>query len=595
MLDVRGHNASGMLSAHCARHGSRLFGAQRTRNAPSALLLGGGANVLRAMLLVLVGVAIASVVCTFSPVTAFAQDGQLTIASPDGTERSYHAYRLMAGQVEKGSIQNATTQGCVPVSVWEAVGAPSTQVEELAAWLSSRLAADAESSFAIALRDAIYASGAAPAATFKTGQMSALPEGYYLVASGAARPLAVLVDAQAPANVTEKSTTPTVKKEVLEPSTGEWGSAAALGVGKPVSFRVTGTLPSDLSAYRSYTYWFLDTPGNGLSIDVGTVVAEVLHADGTTTAIDLEVVQDGGSLRMGSNDIKNILPTLAATDRIIVEYTANVTSEALRDGLVENSVELVYTNRPDQGEEGRTVPSIVHMYSFALDVAKVEAGTATALSGAQFTLQNEAGDYLAAGGAWTNAADADCVFTTNADGRAVLDGLGAGSYTLTEVAAPKGYDPLAAPLTVTIVPGPIADDGTLESFTATITGAGARVIGVDATRMVAYVTVEDPKQNTPHSEEPGKSDESGKSSTPGDNTPDTPASATPTSGNPASKENTPSAGTPGTTTTTRTGGVLTGDSLTDILLIVGIAVAAGTLAAFATTRKKRKDEGPSGG
>ena len=133
---------------------------------------------------------------------------------------------------------------------------------------------------------------------------------------------------------------------------------------------------------------------------------------------------------------------------------------------------------------------------------KVDADGGKDLAGACFVLQDEAGQYRTASGAWSASEDDAQVVATNDKGVASFVGLGAGTYTLTEKTAPEGYELLSAPVKVTLAPSDV--ETSRRTLTATAQGADATVEAVDAATGVAKVRVEDPR--TGGSKTPGNTD-----------------------------------------------------------------------------------------
>ena len=537
--------------------------------------LQGLSQVQYALLLALIGLALVCCAVGTTPAAyAYASEpaGQLTVVSQDETSRSYSAYQLIAGEVDGENLLTASFDGCVPESVWTSLGAPSTETDALAMWLNAQLAAGgvARGEFLDSLRDAVLASGAASYTTFSTGQTVSLPQGYWLLASGKARPELVLISAGQSTTMVEKATVPSADKQIYNDHTGDWGNSAALEVGKPLRYRIIGTLPSNIDEYVTYTYWFVDTPGAGLTLNPETVTAEIVHEDGSTTVLPLEVQMEGDTMLVGADDIKAMHNSWAPTDRLAVEYTANVSAEALRSGIVPNEVEVEYTNQPDMIETGTTTTTLAYAITYNVDTFKVEEGTTTPLAGAQFTLQNSDGFYLSNNDAWVEAEGSGTTYTTDESGHAAFSGLGAGTYTLTEVAAPSGYVALSRPVEITITPN--ADDASVFDVTVSGTG-GATLLGVDGTSLTANVQIDDPKSDEPTPSNPG--------------TPGTPTNDTPT---------TPAV--PSNPVAEALGKILpkTGDYLGMTIFALVVAAAVGALAAIiAAIMKRRKDESPPGG
>ena len=304
----------------------------------------------------------------------------------------------------------------------------------------------------------------------------------------------------------EKSTVPVPAKSVRsEAQSSEsqaasegWSSGATAGVGETVSYRITATLPATLRAYNTYTLWLCDELGEGLTYQEDTVVASVVHKDGKSEAVTLDVQVDGQRMRVGSADILASVPGIAPNDTVVVEYDCTVNEKAVQ-GLSagnKNALTLEYRRSPTSDEIGATsVKQVTDVYNFELDLHKVGAPDGTSLAGACFVLRNADGEYRTAALTWSKErADAQ-VTATNVKGVAAFDGLGAGTYTLTETAAPQGYDLLAEPLVVTLNATDL--ESSERTLTAATTSTAAKVTAVDAGTGVATVEVEDPKSETP--------------------------------------------------------------------------------------------------
>ena len=436
-------------------------------------------------------------VVQLTPTTAFAADGTVTITSKDGTTHEYMAYRLVAGDVADGALMHASFDGCVPADAATAAGAAEADTataQDLAEWLAGKAATDETGAFTAALSRAVLASAStSEAVTFSSGQATTLPEGYWIFISDDAQPMMLLVDDAAPVKAVEKSTTPVVTKEVQEDATGAWGSAADASGTQAVSYRLTGTLPLNLAAFETYSYWFVDELSAGLKADVASVKATVKHADGATEDIKLDAKLEGQTLKVGSDDLKAAVAGLAPDDVIAVEYTASLDPAACAMGLAAgnpNAVRIEYTRSPSKNATGATPEAKVTLYTYKVVVVKVAQGTSKALAGAKFTLKDDAsGQYYQADGTWAKAA---AELATGADGRLTFSALDEGSYTLTETAAPKGYDKVAKPVTLAVK----SDAATAEAPTLALTVTGPAKAGkADAAAGTLELTVEDPAAN----------------------------------------------------------------------------------------------------
>lgn len=160
------------------------------------------------------------------------------------------------------------------------------------------------------------------------------------------------------------------------------------------------------------------------------------------------------------------LDSLGMKDKLIISYSAKLDTDASvgTSGNM-NTATLTY------GTGSLTKDSSVLVKTFEFPVFKY-TGTDTALAGATFKLSTDAaGAYVVKFDDITvvpnaefrhNAAGTATAFTTATDCNAefTLTGLAAGTYYLTETAAPDGYNQLEDPITVVIAEdGSITQDG----------------------------------------------------------------------------------------------------------------------------------------
>ena len=359
-----------------------------------------------------------------------------------------------------------------------------------------------EQAFADALAEALSGSTdlAIDSAVSTGGSVvfSGLGTGYYLVVEvpteGAdAETGAVLVPLSEDVAVRTKTEVPTPTKEVAEVAddgTCTWGSAADAQAGEAVPYRITGTLPSDWAYQDSYYYCIYDVSDDGIVIDADTITVTLLDAEGDTLA-DLTgcaaISYEDGTLMVCFEDLVAAIDEAGATATadctIQVSYEADVSAEAVGTGTagaMVNSTYIVYG--PDRSS---SIVSAASLYAWALQIAKIGDDTGKALEGAMFTIQDSSGAYVAADGSLSEEAE---TFTTDDDGIIAVAGLDAGTYMVTETAAPEGYQ-CVDPFSVTIVSTFDGDDVTLAASAddSTVTS-----IDVDAGSGVVSIVVEDP-------------------------------------------------------------------------------------------------------
>lgn len=255
--------------------------------------------------------------------------------------------------------------------------------------------------------------------------------------------------------IDEKSSVPVVDKEVREDSTGLWGKVADADTTQDLSYRLTGTLPTNFGAYDSYHYRFTDTLESGLDITIpeGKNLADAL----TVHVGDHEVKVDGEKLSATFEDnvlvvdfanLKDQAWSELAIDKdakITVEYTAHMTDQRAIGGAGNlNSVYITYTDDPISLGDGRTGEVPVRVFAYRLSLSKVDKQTGEPVSGAGFTIRisdknsdvESRGLYVQGDGSLTATAHE---FMTSGDGTFEVLGLDEGTYVISETTVPEGY------------------------------------------------------------------------------------------------------------------------------------------------------------
>lgn len=285
-------------------------------------------------------------------------------------------------------------------------------------------------------------------------------------------------------------------------TTGLWSKSTSASVGDVVAYHAEITLPSNLASFPSYSLWASGKLSEGLTYVADSVTCRILHADGTSDPVELTVSIDGDDLRVGSDDLLADVPGIVADDILMVEYRCTV-NDAVAMGLEignENKLVAEYRKSPTDNETEQTVAATVNVHCFQIDICKVSE-TGAALADAGFVLRGADGAYRSSAGGWTKDKSNALVVKGDEDGVSRFAGLGAGTYELSEVQAPSGYEAIAQP--VTVVLSVTQDDAGNRTLTATAKGSGAKVIAVDAASGVASVQVADPASETPDADTTG--------------------------------------------------------------------------------------------
>lgn len=461
-------------------------------------------SLLRRVPLLLMGMALAFLALGAPvPRSALAQDatGTITIEKVTGNNGestiTYQGFRIFSGTFnDDGSIANVEwANDEVGAAVQATIqnldsGYAGTTAREAAIWISKNVTGTDATTVVEATSNAgaiaNAASGTTETVTITSGSSSTVAQGWWLFVTNAGSyqdgttdlmstaPIFVAVGAT-PVTVSEKTSVPTANKTILEEGGSDAGSALVSHVGEAVTYRVTGTLPSNLFAFASYHYGFVDTLSRGLTYNGDAAVYLVnATADGGTSRTDVTSAftisqstdpETGETTLVVESDDVSGIDGISALSSLVLEYTAHVNGDAVVGGAGNtNSARIEYTR--DSQNTSSSLDDKTTNYTFELVVAKVDATTNSVLEGAAFTIQagfvDAAGTFTARSGASWLQEDGTLgttphEFVTNEDGQLSVVGVGAGTYQLTETAVPDSGSVLfwyrrADAFTITITP-----------------------------------------------------------------------------------------------------------------------------------------------
>ena len=475
-----------------------------------------------------------------APVTmAFAEDapGSITInkvdeANKDNTFKAYQIFKAKVadegsnGKVASDIEWSSTTIGSKVVAAIKgsakykeivdadsaAALADGATAPVVAEWLAKNVTGTSASSATssegtrVAPGDVLYAIAAAitdetPAGnTFKVDDSWTRPDaygdGYYLFVSdgltnGAkpntgTSPIFAIVGGK-PVTVTEKTSIPTVNKEVREGAT--WGKVSDSYIGEELEYKLTGSVASNIDTFTKYEYTFQDHLSVGLeaiksSVEVKINGQVIQPANGYT--VDLVDTKNASGNLTGGQDLtisfSNLKDAAAAVgvtlrgdSKVVVTYKAKLTDKAEYTATGNtNDVKLVYSNNPMVEGTGTSTSKRVTDHVFRLDVTKVEKDNQNQKLEATFQVKmTKEGDasletnrwLTQTGGITENEKDAGKFKTDKETGKIYIPGLVEGTYEITECNTPAGYNTLA-PFTITVKPKYNAD-GSLQSLDVT--------------------------------------------------------------------------------------------------------------------------------
>ena len=468
----------------------------------------------------------------------------------------------------------AATAACQPVAA--AVTAPRQPAASAAAAAATAACQPAATA---ACQPAVTAT-CQPAA-FTSRQTAATITRCLLAAAALA--LAALMLAAAPAALAdeEKVATPTVTLEVVETAsdgTESLVSSTDSAVGEEVDFQATGTLPYDIDEFSSYYYSFHITIAESLVLDESSVTVTLVSEDGTTTDLTsaFTVTYEGGVLVVTCVDLL-AAAEVSATDTVVVSYTCTLSEDAATtgtSGVATSYAYVEYTVSTESDATAVTVEDAADVYTWQLVISKLAADTSAALAGAVFTVQAEDGRYVSADGTLSTEAVA---LTTDDEGLISLSGLAAGTYTVTETAAPSGY---AAVDAFTLV---ISADATSESpeLAVSVSTSAVSITQVDTASGTVAIAITDPASTTATITEAVSKLTGSSSGSSGDDD-----DATASSGSDGT-----SSGSTGSSSASGSGGssARTGDVVRGLLLALAIAAVAAA-AAWALQRRRKQED-----
>lgn len=288
--------------------------------------------------------------------------------------------------------------------------------------------------------------------------------------------------------VTAKTSTPTADKSVVADDAGNYVTFTTDDEGNTtatVSYEITGTVSSNIAAYDTYYYAFVDTMPAGIEIsddlsDVSWTIT--LGETEVTTSFSTSVTTNDSGQSVVTWYVSNLLSltdangeavSVDADSELVLSYTVTISSDEVASlfGADSTTTELVnvayieFSNSPyaegtgttpETGDEGDTTDDEGNTTEDgSFDVYKVTVNKVDedgkALEGAQFTLTDSEGNEV---GYDATSYDSDGDASTF-----VFTGLAEGTYTLTETVAPEGYDAIED-VTFTISSSE-ADDGSV--------------------------------------------------------------------------------------------------------------------------------------
>jgi len=416
------------------------------------------------------------------PMTAFA--GSITINPPAGANldaNSYKAFQIFTAE-PTATGDNVVYTLNDDFKAFEAIadkpwtGKLKTYIEDLTdsdGTVSPASQVKLEA-LAVELWNWSYGKGFAFDATGNSGSVTftGLDSGYYLIAGdinragSTAKAFATLTnvkDSDDSVTINAKGDVPFISKEVYNHHSSDYEKWADLGIGEAIEFKLTSTIPSNVTGYESYSYIIHDTMSPGITFGkIESVIA--YKSDGTKSPEDLvDYALDKPDAGKFTVDVKNIIALHGAGYTYIeIKYSAALNENAIIEQAGNpNEVYLEYSNNPNwdgtgTNPTGDTPKDDAVVYTYKLDVFKYTGNfeSPQALDGVTFQLFNGSGNdssvasFIQANGIYifqgwipkdTPVID-DTILTSVNGGNINIVGIDEGSYILHELETLPGYN-----------------------------------------------------------------------------------------------------------------------------------------------------------
>ena len=301
-------------------------------------------------------------------------------------------------------------------------------------------------------------------------QFTGLGLGYYLVDSSVGT-LCSLDTTKPTVEIKEKNGVPSVDKKVSNSKTGTFGTSSTASIGDTVYFKTIITAQPGAQNYVLH-----DKMDAGLTFNESSVKAilnknepkenkELTATDYSVVTRDLE--DSGPKCTFHIEFTPKLCESLKADDTITVTYSATLNENAVIAGEGnKNETWLKYgENNNLETTHPTTTTKTFEMNVFKFYEDKNNSNTEKGLAGATFKLTKDSQDAVNIGFVKTsNETATDDVYrvakrgetgtvatiTSPKSGKFTIQGLGAGTYYLTEIQQPDGYNKLSGPVTVVI-------------------------------------------------------------------------------------------------------------------------------------------------
>ena len=248
-------------------------------------------------------------------------------------------------------------------------------------------------------------------------------------------------------------------------------------IGDIIEFTLAARLPSNLNDYEIYHFAFHDNLSEGMELLETEDNIRIFRNGTEDITFYFEISNEAnekGNLHIECEYLKDIY-NLKNRDFIVVKYSAKLTDKAVIGSTGNpNTMYVEYSNNPNHdgdGQYGKTPEDEVIVFTYELDVNKVDGSSSDKLKDAEFVLLNADKTKVAtvvnsvltgwetvptAGEDGKITWPADTTLKSDANGQFIIKGLDSATYYLRETKAPAGYnlltDDVKLVITATLTP-----------------------------------------------------------------------------------------------------------------------------------------------
>lgn len=239
-------------------------------------------------------------------------------------------------------------------------------------------------------------------------------------------------------------------------------------IGQQLTYTVKATVPETAAGYDSYPYYIQDVASKGLTIDSTTIKVQADGGPVSGYTVDGPTVDKATGVTTTTINFADA--KAYAGKQLIVTYNATVNDQILNDAnKVTNTAKASHDGTFDGA--GKTVTLYTGNLEFLKygvdnDTDKLAGATFNVYAGnkAEGTPLKFSEDTADKNGAYKFDANGSANVVSGTDGKVVLDGLAAGTYTFKETGFVAGYASNIVPeFTIRVT---IADNGAV-SYTLT--------------------------------------------------------------------------------------------------------------------------------